>query len=276
MKKSLWEPKRRIELAYMRALKKLFKSLEMKIKGINNPFKIINTLKQIAKSKKFKDYAEASALKMATHVFSDVGKNWREAAKENGKGREIYKAIQNELDTEVGSTFKEIISNNSKLIKSVPEDMCEYVSKYVAKESMKGKRASEIAEELQEKFPDLNKNRATLIAKTETSKASTALTEARSKDIGSDWYVWKTSQDGNRVRSSHRKMEGAIINWNNPPSPESLRGVKSYGEYHAGNTFNCRCYPAPIITLSRIKFPAKVYHDGRIQTMTKVQFEKIM
>lgn len=274
MKRNLWEPKRRIELSYTRALRKLFKSLEKAIKGISNPFKMISALRKIAKSKEFTDYAESSAVKMATHVFTDVGKNWREAAKENGKGKEIYKAIQNELDTEVGTTFSEIISSNSKLIKSVPEDMCEYVSSYVAKESMKGKRSTEIAEELQKKFPDLNKNRATLIARTETSKASTALTEARSKDMGLNWYIWRTSQDS-RVRDSHQHMEGVLINWSDPPSPEALKGMKPYGKYHAGNTFNDRCYPESIIILNRVKFPAKVYYQGRIQKMTRAEFEKI-
>lgn len=274
MKKSLWEPKRRIELSYMRALKKLFNIIEKTISGINNPFKIISALKNIANSKEFEEYAEASATKMATHVFSDTGKTWRQAARENGKGKEIYNALENELDTGVGATFRNIISENSRLIKSVPENMCEYVSSYVAKESVKGKRSEEIAEELQEKFPHLNKNRATLIARTETSKASTALTEARSKDLGLSWYVWRSSEDS-RVRSSHKHMHGVIVNWNDPPSPEKLIGKKSYGNYHSGDFPNCRCYAQPIINLKRIKFPCKVYYQGKIQTMTKAQFEKV-
>lgn len=274
MKRNLWEPKRRIELSYMKALKKLFKNLEKQIKGITNPFKIISTLKKIARSKEFNDYAEASSLKMATHVFSDVGRTWKEAAKVNGRGKEIHEAIKNELDTQVGTTFREIISNNSRLIKTVPEDMCEYVSSYVAKESMKGKRASEIAEELQEKFPEMNKHRATLIARTETSKASTALTEARSKDVGLNWYVWRSSRDA-RVRSSHSHLDGVLINWDKPPSPEALKGQKPYGTYQAGGTFNCRCYAEVVVKVSFLKFPMKVHYNNKIVTMTKKQFEAI-
>lgn len=259
----------------MRSLRKLFRHIESSIKGITNPFKIISTLKEIATSKEFTEHAESIASKMATHVYSSTVRTWRQAARESGKGKEIYKALESELDTQVGMTFRNIISENSRLIKSVPENMCEYVSNYVAKESMKGKRASAIAEELQEKFPALNSNRATLIARTETSKASTALTEARSRDLGLKWYVWRSSEDS-RVRSSHSHLEGVLINWNDPPSPEALIGKKSYGKYSPGNIFNCRCYSQPVVNLSRIKFPVKVYYQGKIQRMTKTEFEKLL
>ncbi|OHW63082.1 hypothetical protein EUAN_08660 [Andreesenia angusta] len=34
--------------------------------------------------------------------------------------------------------------------------------------------------------------------------------------------------------------------------------------------------PEPIVNLKTVKFPAKVYHGGQIQRMTRKEFESIM
>jgi hypothetical protein len=67
-------------------------------------------------------------------------------------------------------------------------------------------------------------------------------------------------------------MEGVIVFWREPPSPELLVDEKSVGYYHAGEVFNCRCYPEVLISLNDVQWPHKVYSSGRIQTMTKNQF----
>jgi hypothetical protein len=71
-------------------------------------------------------------------------------------------------------------------------------------------------------------------------------------------------------------MQGVIVNWRDPPSPEKLVNEKSVGHYHAGCVFNCRCYAAPVISINDITFPAKVYLGGVIKRMTRKQFEQIM
>ena len=71
-------------------------------------------------------------------------------------------------------------------------------------------------------------------------------------------------------------MDGVVVSWNDPPSPEKLVGEKAYGEYHAGETFNCRCYPEPILDVDDVNFPAKVYRRGRIQTMKKDEFTRLV
>jgi uncharacterized protein with gpF-like domain len=114
-----------------------------------------------------------------------------------------------------------------------------------------------------------------LIARTEVSKTSTALTRARSEDIGIRWYVWKTSEDA-RVRSSHKHMDNVLISWSSPPSPEKLDGLRSVGHYHAGEIWNCRCYAEPVIEVEYLSWPHKVYCGGQIVKMSRKQFEGIM
>ncbi|RXI46080.1 hypothetical protein DP145_01710 [Clostridium tetani] len=88
-------------------------------------------------------------------------------------------------------------------------------------------------------------------------------------------YVWKTCQD-QRVRKSHTNMQNVIVFWDDPPNPEELIGEESLlGKYHAGEYVGCRCYTEAIVSLNLIKWPSKVYYNGKIQIMTKEQFEVI-
>lgn len=91
--------------------------------------------------------------------------------------------------------------------------------------------------------------------------------------LGIDWYIWRTSED-ERVRPSHKNLNGVLVNVKDPPDPEKLVGAKSCGKYHAGDIDGCRCYPEPIVELKYVKFPAKVYYKGKIQTMTREDFKK--
>lgn len=124
------------------------------------------------------------------------------------------------------------------------------------------------------RFPILLRSRVQLISRTETAKASSALTQARSEDLGLSWYVWRTSHDA-RVRGSHAHMSDVLCSWTDPPSPEALMGVKSgLGTYAAGSCPNCRCYSEPVLDVDDIRFPAKVHHHGSVTTMGKQAFLK--
>ncbi|WP_285860323.1 phage minor head protein [Brevibacillus sp. MER 51] len=212
---------------------------------------------------------------MVTHLFSDAGRTWRQAAKTNSRGRLIFEALQKELRGPIGSAVRLQAERNAAIIKSLPLDVAKQVNEHVLREVMKGTRASDIAEQIKQFFPEATKAKAGLIARTEVSKTSTALTQARCEFIGADWYIWRTSEDA-RVRDSHQLMDDVIVKWNDPPNPEKLDGQKhAFGHYHAGCIFNCRCYSEPVIDMNLINWPAMVYYGGRIQRMTRKQFEKI-
>lgn len=252
------------------------KKLEAYLIGLDDPIEIIRRIKTFTLSKAFMLYAEATATKMVTHLFTDAGRTWRQAAKENSQGRLIYKALQKELQGPTGAVVREQIQRNAEIIKSLPADIAKQVNEHILRESMKGTRASDIALQIKELFPHTSNAKANLIARTETSKTATALTQARSEGMGVKWYVWRTSKD-KRVRDSHKLMDLVLVNWNDPPSPEELDEEKhTFGHYHAGNIFNCRCYPEPVIDLDLISWPAKVYTRGSIKSLSRKQFEKIM
>jgi SPP1 gp7 family putative phage head morphogenesis protein len=175
----------------------------------------------------------------------------------------------------IGGTVHHQIRRNAVLIQSLPLDVARSVNEHILTESLKGTRASDIALQIKTLFNEKSAAKANLIARTETSKTSTNLMQARSQSMGVDWYVWRTSEDA-RVRDAHKIMDGVLVRWTDPPSPERLDGKNlSSVHYQAGDIFNCRCYPEPIIDLDLISWPALVYYRGSIQRMTRKQFETI-
>ena len=227
-------------------------------------------------SQEYSDFVMSTVERMVTGINTGNYTTWRKAAREATKGNMLYRALLEEMQTGISSSIKNQIIENANLIRTLPTDTAQKVVKNITEEAYKGKRASEIARIIQEETSKHSRASARLIARTEVSKATTALTKARSEDLGLKWYVWRTALDGDRVRKSHRNMEGVLVAWDNPPAPEELVGEKSAGHYHAGNIYNCRCYPEPLISVDDVTWPHKVYYQGTIRKMGKREFEQLM
>ena len=271
-----WQLKRSVERRYGVALARMIEGLRTELSRVRSPFLLAAAIRRYARSPTYQKAAVILARSMATHVFSDGHRTWREAARSGAKGRVVYNALQTELgQTAVGTAFWDVVDHNAEIIRSMPERVAKQVTEMVAREANEGLRPEAIMEDVLGKWPHMTRAHAMLIARTESSKASTALTQARSEAAGIRWYVWRSEEDS-RVRDSHRLMDGVLINWDDPPSPEALAGEsRTYGNYHAGDIFNCRCYPEPLIMFSDIRWPHKVYYGGRIQMMTLAQFKAI-
>lgn len=277
MKPNNWEAQRRIEADYDRALRRLIQR-SWQIIGIDpdllNPWDFVRRLERLAGTGSFDHFATAAAKKMVTQTFSDTAKTWREAARNGSQGRLIYNMLRHELNGPTGNTVYALIDRNAKIIRSMPFDLAGQATRYIQAETVKGKRHEQIAKELLEKFPKMTASKTATIARTEASKSHTALIQARADRLGIAWYVWRTSQDG-RVRDSHKNMAGVLCRFDTPPSPELLAGEKNVGAYNAGEIYNCRCYPEPLIDITDVSWPHRVHYGGRIVTMSKEQFQRI-
>lgn len=272
MNKEKFKPRRVVEKRYQAAIKGIVRRMRRKLETASTPTQAITMLREMARSPTMDAAARMAAMAMATQVMQNGYRTWREAAAAGSKGTEIYYALTKELNK--SNTFREIIDRNAELIKSVPADATQALSRAMAEGYEAGVRPEDLKADILNRFSDLTEAKAQLIARTETSKAATALTRVRAQRIGAEWYVWRTSDDA-RVRSSHAHMDGVLVNWNDPPSPEKLIGMKDYGSYHAGEFPNCRCYAEPLLDYDDVKWPHKVYHRGRITSMTLAGFKKI-
>jgi len=270
-----WQKKRRIESEYANNMSKLTDFFFGKaVNELNDLDQIQERLRSASANPVFQEYADATASRMDTGLRTETARNWREAASKGTQGREVNKLLMMELQGVNGARTNGLVRQNADLIRSLPLDVAQKFNAFIQRQQAAGKRFE--AMNLKKYVAGLTKTRIALIARTETSKASTALTRSRAEDIGLDWYIWRTSKDG-RVRPSHSHMDGVMVNWNDTPSPEALKGIRSrLGSYHAGDSPNCRCYPEPVVSLSSVRWPHKVYHNGSIVMMTRSKFEQIV
>jgi SPP1 gp7 family putative phage head morphogenesis protein len=178
------------------------------------------------------EWAHSVAGRMLTSVAKTDERQWMALTKEMSFAlRQQIKAAP------IGATMRQLLDDQVHLIQSIPLDAAQRVHKLVLQNMESGARASSIVDEIM-RTGEVSKSRATTIARTETSRVATALTQARAQHIGSDGYIWRSCRDS-RVRSSHKKMEGRFVRWDSPPTLDGLVG-------HAGTLPNCRCYPEPV------------------------------
>jgi SPP1 gp7 family putative phage head morphogenesis protein len=218
--------------------------------------------------------AEALATRMLRSVAQVNAKTWRAAASKSLHGKQIFEALRTEMGGALGTRVDEIRAANAQLLLQLPARVAKRAAAFIASEQRRGRRSEAIAKSLQKQMPDVIRTRVRMMARTEIGRAETAFTRARSERLGLDWYVWATSEDG-RVRASHRKLAEVLVNWNDPPSPEELAHEGNpFGHYHPGTVPNCRCLALPLVDLNEVRWPHKVYSHGKIEYVSRAQFER--
>lgn len=180
-------------------------------------------------------WAEGVSKRLIDTLIISDDTMWRD------RSQQISAGLRDIMNSSTGQVTRSIMAEQIKLFKSLPLDAADRVydiHNQAIEAVVKGRRSSELQKEIM-RTGEVTEARARLIARTETGRASTALTQARSEPIGSEGYIWRTSEDGD-VRESHEKMNGKYVRWDSPPTLDGMTG-------NAGQFPNCRCYPEPVI-----------------------------
>lgn len=187
-------------------------------------------------------WAKRSVGRMLEGVARADKRAWHARAEEMGKS--IAKEIR---DAPIGEVFAQLMAEQVDLIKSIPRDAAQRVHHCVSQGLSTGQRADEVAAKILE-TKKVTESRAMLIARTETSRAASNLTQARAQLVGSTHYIWRTAGDG-AVRSSHADMEGQPVPWSTPPTFTEItkKGKAHTMKGHAGCLPNCRCWAEPVL-----------------------------
>lgn len=277
MKYNLWRSIKSVETEYLKSLNVLCDMFSKIAKASNgNGDLYINKMLEFQNSVQYQKYIYSIVKRMIYPLSVNNKKIWKKAVNGKSMNKLFYRALMREIDEELKKSLDEQIEENANLIKTLPSDVALKVTKDIEEKALAGLRSSEIAKIISAQTYKHSRASARLIARTEVSKTSTALTKARSEKLNIRWYVWRTALDGNRVRKSHQIMEGVLVSWNNPPSPEMLAGEKSVGNYHAGEIWNCRCYAEPLLNIDDVKWPHKVYLNNQLVNMGKREFEELI
>ncbi|WP_291348105.1 MULTISPECIES: phage minor head protein [unclassified Acinetobacter] len=225
-----------MEIRYSQQLRKIAHYVDTIVKGfdVHDPSKypiIVNALNQYAETLHF--WAQNTAGRIITDVALRDEKTWLIYAQDLSRG--VREQIRN---TDTGAVYQELLNEQVRLIRSLPLEAAQRVQDLSTRSLIDGSRASEVAGLIMA-TGQVTRSRANTIARTEVSRASCLFTQARAENLGSDGYIWRTSEDGD-VRPSHKEMNGKFVQWDKPPTLDRLTG-------HAGCLPNCRCYAEPVI-----------------------------
>ena len=147
--------------------------------------------------------------------------------------------VEMKMTREVNDVVQASIAENVTLIKSIAQQHLNEVSGLVMRATQAGRDMKFLTDEL-EKFLPKARNRAALIARDQTNKATAAVTRARQTELGITHAIWLHSSGGRFPRASHVQMSG---------KPYSIAdGVVLDGEkVWPGTAINCRCVSKSIV-----------------------------
>ncbi len=274
--KPIFSSNPRWEREYNALLNGVVKNVEKILKKFDpkDPRTSVKVIKELQSySERLKDWAKGKIGGIIYNLNDDSEKKWKK------QSANISKFLRIEMEkAPIKGLLKQYMEENVRLIQSVPLNAAKKIEKIVLENLKTGaERAESLTDIVMEigKLPDSMRSRAKLIARTEIAKMSTGLVKARAVSSDINWYVWRSTHDI-RVRSSHKLMDQVLVAWDDPASPETLDGAKrSYGHYHPGEIFNCRCYARPLLRIDDVSWPAKVYHNGSIVRMRKADFAEL-
>jgi len=121
------------------------------------------------------------------------------------------------------------VTDNVSLITSLASDVLDEVETMVLEAATGGQPTLSLVADIEQRF-NVSYSRASLIARDQTAKLSSQITQARHTKYGITEYQWSTSGDA-RVRQKHANLDGQIFTW--------AEGAP--GGIHPGTDFQCRC-----------------------------------
>jgi SPP1 gp7 family putative phage head morphogenesis protein len=230
---------RKVEKIYERQLSSIAKHVGALIKAfapkgvVSDMGSLTNALTRYSDA--LRPWAIAVTHRMQAQVSQKDIYAWSELGRE--LGRSLQKEIQN---APTGKMMREMMAEQVHLITSLPIEAAKRVHKWTIEGELESIRASQVAHEIL-RSGAVTVGRAKLIARTEVARTSSLLTQTRAEHIGSTGYIWRTSKDTD-VRDRHKKLEGKLIPWDDPPVAGE-RGERA----HAGQIYNCRCWSEVVI-----------------------------
>ncbi len=188
----------------------------------------------------------------------------RTVDKFNKKELQVFKEIAiGEAFAEDEPWVKNVIDSWSReqvtLITKASQDMLDTVARRIREGVKAGKSARQVTALINADLPGISYRRARIIARDQTAKLNSALTQGRMADAGIETYIWSTSED-ERVRGnptglypkalpSHYVMNGKICRWDDPTvwleNGEWVKRAVDAPYFHPGMAIMCRCVAIP-------------------------------
>lgn len=156
-------------------------------------------------------------------------------------------------DYYTGELFQKLlrqwVDDNVDLIKTIPQDSLSKMRKLVLEGYRTGSTTTDIVKEIQRIY-GMDRRHARLIARDQIAKLNSAITRQQQEDAGVTEYIWSTSGD-ERVRDSHRHLNGKRFRWDDPPVVDEATGRRC----NPGEDYQCRCVALAVFDFNTVDLP---------------------
>lgn len=233
-----WTAPRRAESQYSRVLRRIAKSIGTLVEGMAPGGKVEDSTRLTAALSRYAEMLQPWAQSVAKRMLDDVLK--RDEQQWLIHGEKLAQRVRNTIQgAPEGRVYKQLMAEQVHLITSLPREAAQRVHELATRALSDSTRAAEIQRDIL-RTAAVTESRAKLIARTEVARASSVFVQARASALGSQGYIWRTSGDSD-VRESHKEMEGKYVRWDSPPT------LSDGTVTHAGQIYNCRCFPEPVL-----------------------------
>ena len=257
---------REITKIFNAVYKQIFTNQNVKALREGDNSGILNRFAVFTSSEKYEKFAKMFSEKLANMGLSKQRGIWKKYYKVAKETHNV--ALPYSYSAYEKQVMETIIKHNFTMIKSVPQ----YVMDVLEEKAIK----TLVGQVADGKLPrgsfkkELDKHgvaKSKLIARTETAKLQSAITEQRAVNIGAVAYEWIASHD-QRTRKSHRDMDGVIVFWR----PEAQKPLLDKMRGNAGEFPNCRCIASPIFDerdLTKSSYKVYDYRKDKVIEMKR-------
>jgi SPP1 gp7 family putative phage head morphogenesis protein len=186
-------------------------------------------------------WAASVSQRMHADVMLRDEQAWLHTA--NTLGLELRKELSS---APTGTLVRQYLGEQVGLISSLPLDAAKRVHELTLEGIVNATRSKEISQMIMASG-QVTRSRANLIARTEVARTASLVTQSRAEHVGSLGYIWRSVGDLD-VRPRHKELNGTFHRWTEPPV-SGERGERA----HAGQIYNCRCYPEPVLDEERLR-----------------------
>jgi uncharacterized protein with gpF-like domain len=203
--------------------------------------------------------------KAARLIAKNLGRKMTDYTRRNVTAalKEAGFIIEMRLTARETAEMQNVIQKNVDLIKKIPEQYQERVREAVGESFAKGRDLHGLGEALK-KVEGLSPERAAMIARDQTNKATEGLTRARYQEMGITRAIWMHRPSAKKPRPTHEAMYMMSFDLNEGLfDPEVGRNILP------GELPNCHCTMRPI--LPRPTPPADPVFSGAISAATVME-----
>lgn len=185
----------------------------------------------------FKKFAERLAEQSTQDWYDDNSRAWQSKLKRFGFD------IPMQLTPSQKLILKAKVPENVSLIRSIQQDYHKDIEGIVSRNFLKGRDLSSMAEQIKARG-SVSTNRAALIARDQSNKATAQMNAARQRELGLRFAYWRHSSAGKEPRRTH--VTAGREQW----IFDTQQGIDfgdNFGHVLPGEAINCKCASRTII-----------------------------